>query len=240
MVVAIETGEDSASGSQCPPWIFPCDDDFDYYTKLVERCPAPDFREAELLTAGLGELIEAPVPHAEPVFVSAAIGASTGLGFSEQWTVGTRRLNVDPEPEGTHALLVARQTEANRLGIVALHTWVAMADHEPGHNFFRNLDDDSLVTMDHCSSLRPFFDGQPANPVLPMDLGNLLYGIAPDSPARTEVALRVRRVTLKDLKSLVATIPDDTNHPWLGVDRRGALAIWLASRRKGVANAICS
>jgi hypothetical protein len=54
MVTAIDTGNDSQSGTQCPPWTFPCDDEHDCYTKLVGRCSAPDFREAELLTSRLG------------------------------------------------------------------------------------------------------------------------------------------------------------------------------------------
>jgi hypothetical protein len=238
MVTAIDTGADSGSGTQCPPWIFPCDDQQDYYTKLVGRCPAPDFREAEFVTARLGELLRALVPAADGVFVPAAIAQSTGLPVVEHWAVGMRRLPVDPEPQATHASLVAQQTEQDRTAIVAVHTWLDMGDHSPGHNFFRNLDNGTLVSMDHCSALRAFFDGQAASPVNLIDSGNLCDGIAAGSLARTEVANRVRSVTQTELETIVAAFPDDPVHPWMDVSRRAALVTWLIERQEEVANVL--
>jgi hypothetical protein len=238
MVSAIDTGTDSGSGTQCPPWIFPCDDGHDYYTKLVDRCPAPDFREAEFVTAQLGALLLAPVPVAEPVFVPAPIAATTGLPVVEHWAVGMRRLNVDPEPPATHASLVARQTEYDRMAIVALHTWVDMGDHSPGHNFFRNLDSDTLVSMDHCSALRGFFDGRPAIPVVLNDAGQLASTITANSHARVELADRVRSITDEQLAGITALFPTDPVHPWLDATRSSALVDWLVERRQEVADVI--
>lgn len=238
MVTAIDTGADSDSGTQCPPWIFPCDDGHDYYTKLVGRCPAPDFREAELVTARLGAILLASVPVADAVFVPASITGSTGLPITEHWAVGTRRLNVDPEPQATHGALVARQSDYDRLAIAALHTWVAMGDHGPGHNFFRNLDTGRLVSMDHCSALRPFFDGQSTTPAVLNDAGQLCGGIAADSPARTQIIDHVRAVTAPQLTAIVDAFPDDPVHPWMDLTRRHALVAWLDERKEGVANVL--
>lgn len=239
MITADDTGADSASGTQCPPWIFPCDDGHDYYTKLVGRCPAPDFREAEFVASRLGFLIGAPVPHAEVVHVPQAIIDATGLGLAEQRTIGLRRLNVDPESQATHAALVAAQADIDLLAIVALHTWLEIGDHSPGHNFFRNLDSGALVTMDHCSGLRPHLDRHPATPVTLLDLGDLVGAVASDSPARTEMRQRIVSVDQLKLREIVDEFPVGSITPWLDQTGSGELVDWLLNRRDPVAHLIC-
>src|SRR6202023_2365858 len=99
--------------------------------------------------------------------------------------------------------LVAAQAVEKRLAMVALHSWLAVIDHTPGHNFFRDFASNELVTIDHCSALAPFFGGQPALPVPIIDPALLLAGIAPDDPARKTVADRVRGVQRPDLEAIV-------------------------------------
>src|SRR5712691_3992473 len=107
MRVAVGQGSDAGGGAS-KPWLFPCDDGNDYYTKLVGRCgEQPQFREAELVTSVVGVLLGVPVARAEVVLVPAVIAASPGLGVNEQYAVGMLRINGTEEPAATFAALVA-------------------------------------------------------------------------------------------------------------------------------------
>jgi hypothetical protein len=171
------------------------------------------------------------VPRAEPVFVPLAIAQSTGLAIQEQWAVGLRRMNVDPEPAGTHGALVAAQSDENLVAIVAMHSWVEMGDHAPGHNFFRDLDTGNLVSMDHCSGLRGFFENQPNSLTVLIDLGQLLAGLPAGAGARTAVAVRAAALTAAAIKAIVDDLPTDPVNPWISEARRDNLAAWLIARQ---------
>jgi len=240
MRIAVGTGVDGGvAATACRPWIFPCDDTRDYYTKMKGRCGEQDrFREAELVTSGVGALLGVPVGKATPVFVPSAIAASTGLGIPEQWAVGMLKINGTEEPAATFPALVAAQSIEKRLAMVALHSWLAIGDHQPGHNFFRDFDSGDLVSIDHCSALAPAFGGLPALPVTMIDPAALLAGIAPDDPARKTVADRVRGVQRSDLEAIVAGFPDDPAHPWLDTAARANLVQWILDRGGEVANGI--
>jgi hypothetical protein len=196
------------------------------------------FREAELVTSGVGALLGVPVGKATPVFVPSAIAASTGLGIPEQWAVGMLRINGTEEPAPTFPGLVAAQSIEKRLAMVALHSWLVVGDHQPGHNFFRDFDTGDLVSIDHCSALAPAFGGLPSLPVTMIDPDSFLAGIAPDDPARKTVADRVRSVQRAHLDAIVADFPDDPANPWLDAAARTNLVQWILDRGGEVANGI--
>lgn len=239
MRIAIGQGVDAGGATASKPWVFPCDNGKDYYTKLVGRAgEQPQFREAEFVTSALGRLLRAPVAVAEAVFVPSVIAASTGLGISEQWAVGMQRINGNEEPAATFGGLLALQSNDKRLAIVALHSWLVVGDHSPGHNFFRDFVSNDLVTIDHATALAPFFAGQPALPAPIVDWGGLLAGIAPGDPSRKTVADLIRSIQRADLEAIVAGFPDDPAHPWLDTTGQANLVQWILDRGGEIADGI--
>jgi len=243
-VAAIDTGSSSNSRTACEPWIFPTDDGRDYYTKFAGHCMPDHFRESELVAAGLGDLLGAPVPAAAAVWVPAVLASgvqfSNGAHIGEQWAVGTERMPVVPVVRGpSFRNLVARTATEVRATLAALHTWLEVGDHLPdGWNFFENQATGELVSFDHASALSRFFAGQAATPVVLNDPGNLLDAIPSGDYSRQVARQRVLAISRPEVESLVAYFPTDPVHPWLAPGRWPDLVNWIMDRQPEVANVI--
>jgi hypothetical protein len=122
--------------------------------------------------------------------------------------------------------------------MVALHSWLGVGDHSPGHNFFRDFISNDLVSLDHASALGACFTGQPALPVGMIDPGQFLTAVAPDDPGRQVVANRVRSVQRSDLEAIMQAFPDDPANPWLDPAARANLVQWILDRGGEIADGI--
>ena len=244
--VAVDSGVDSGSGTACAPWIMGCDDGFEYYVKLVGRCQEqPPFREAEYVTGRLGQVLGAPVLDVAAVLVPAPIASliasATARAITEQWAVGTKKTEITPETPATFPGLVSAQASEDVLRIVALHLWLAVGDHDSsGHNFFRRIPDDKLVTADHCTALAAALIGGGPQPVAAQDPGGLLTMQPWDDTVRNAVAAQVRAIARTELDALLSEFPDDPINPWLEPGKRPAVTDWIMARQIEVADVISS
>jgi hypothetical protein len=217
-----------------------CADGFEYYVKLVGRCQEQArFREAEYMTARLGQLLGAPVLEVAAVFVPGPIATMTGLPVAEQWAVGTKKSEIVPETQGTFASTASAQSPEDLLRIAALHIWLAVSDHDnTGHNFFRRIPDGRLMTADHCSALAAAFAAGAPLPVAPSDPAGLLTIRAYDPAVRSAVAADLGAVSRPAVEAVVSEFPDDPQFPWLPVNERPSLVDWITARQPGVVGAI--
>jgi hypothetical protein len=240
--MAVEEGKDSGSTTACPPWVFPCEDSLLYYTKLIPRCREhARFRESEYMTAGIGALLDAPVPRAAAVFVDARIASAPGLGVPEQWGVGLQQLSADPFAGPDFPAFVRAVGVDQRLRIVAVHTWLEISDHDTnGHNFLRGGSD--LYSIDHCTALSRILGDveAPAAPVVLTDPGSLLDGIAANEPARERLKERILSIRREQIEQITGLFPDDPVHPWISEEHRARLVDWIIARQGDTASAIAS
>lgn len=181
-------------------------------------------------------MIGALAPRCEPVYVPPAIAVT--VGAEEQWAVGSRSADLLLIPPPVWEGFVDSQEVSVRGAIVALHTWLDIGDHAPGHNFFRRLPEEELVTIDHCSGLASFLAGGDTAVTL-RDPAGLLHGVdVSKSGDIAAVAAAVADITQGDLEGLVSDFPEDSLHPWFDTSQREKLVAWIVGRQAEVASVL--